>query len=222
MNIALTLKSSNSKVGKIPVTTSGRESCPKSCPLINNGCYASAGYYTRMHWDKVTSGERGTSFNDFIASIKSLKPDTLWRHNVAGDLQGKKDVISAHKLRQLTKANTGKRGFTYTHYPITEKKNREAIEAANKNGFTVNVSANSPVDAIAIRKAYKLAVVTIVPSDYWANGNKVDDIVRCPAEYKETNCKECKLCQRSERAVIVGFTAHGSQSKAANVIASVS
>lgn len=232
MNIGLTLKSSNAKVGQIPVTTSSHSTCPPSCALIghydDNGkwikgpCYADSGFHTALHWDKVTSGERGTPYNDFIEKITSLKPGQLWRHNVAGDLQGKNDVIDQDKLRQLTEANTGKRGFTYTHYPITKKKNRDSIAYANNSGFTVNVSANSPSDAIDIRKAYKLPTVTIVPSDYWATGNKVGDIVRCPAEYKDTNCKQCQLCQRSERAVIVGFTAHGSQAKAADIIASAS
>jgi hypothetical protein len=219
MNIALTKISSNKKVGKMPVTTSGRETCPDSCPLINDGCYASAGYYTRLHWDKVTSGERGTSFADFIEKIKAIKPGTVWRHNVAGDLQGDDDLIDIPKLIDLTLANTGKRGFTYTHYPMNSYHNRKAVYGANNHGFTVNVSANSPNEAIELKENYTLPVVSIVPSDYWTDGNKVGDIVRCPAEYKETDCKACQLCAHGDRAVIVGFSVHGAQSKSANIIA---
>jgi hypothetical protein len=220
MNIALTAKSSNAKVGKIPVTTSSRDTCPSSCPLINNGCYASAGFHTRMHWDKVTAGERGTDYDSFLDSVRKLKPGQLWRHNVAGDLQGADNVIDTAKLGQLAGANKGKRGFTYTHYPMTDTSNRESVRRSNDAGFTVNASCNTPADAIDVRAAYKLPTVTIVPSDYWVDGNKQGDIVRCPAEYRDSvTCETCKLCSVADRDVIVGFTAHGTQSAAANIIA---
>ena len=64
-NIAFTKKSSNKKVGPIPVTTSSKTTCPASCPMLENGCYASAGFHTNMHWNKVTSGERGTDVAGF-------------------------------------------------------------------------------------------------------------------------------------------------------------
>jgi hypothetical protein len=219
INIAMTRKSSNGKVGPIPVTTSSRDTCPPSCPLINNGCYASAGYYTRLHWDKVTDGERGANYLEFLDSVKSLPDGQLWRHNVAGDLVGSNDRIDKPALYKLVSANKGKKGFTYTHYPITDRRNREAVTDANNNGFTVNVSCNSPDDAINVQAAYKLPTVTIVPSNYWEKGNKRGNVARCPAEYLDTNCASCKLCASASRDVIVGFTAHGSQAKQANIIA---
>ena len=219
MNIALTRKSRNSKVGPIPVTTSAKETCPPSCPLKDSGCYAEAGFYTRMYWNKVTDGTRGTGYDTFLEQIRKLPAGQTWRHNVAGDLVGKSDAIDRQALYQLIGANQGKRGFTYTHYPVTDKSNREGILDANNNGFTVNFSANTPAEALDIKKAYKLPVVTVVPSDYWAEGNKKGDIARCPAEYKDTNCAECQLCARPDRAVIVGFTAHGTQAKQADLIA---
>jgi hypothetical protein len=220
MNIAMTLKSSNAKVGKIPVTTSARDTCPAACPLINNGCYASAGFHTRMHWDKVSSGERGTDYPAFLESIAKLKAGQLWRHNVAGDLQGADNVIDSAKLGQLVGANSGRRGFTYTHYPMTKQSNRAAVKRANELGFTVNASCDTPAKAIALKAKHGLPVVTIAPSDYWAKGNKVGDIVRCPAEYRDdVTCATCKLCAVSDREVIVGFTVHGTQSKNADLIA---
>jgi hypothetical protein len=54
-------KSSNSKVGAIPVTNSPRATCPSNCPLSGNGgCYAEAGFHTRLNWDKLDRGERGS------------------------------------------------------------------------------------------------------------------------------------------------------------------
>ena len=219
MNYHMTKRSGNKKVGPIPVTVSHKDTCPDACPLKDNGCYASAGFHTRMHWDKVTSGERGTNWEDFLSKIEALPQGQLWRHNVSGDLKGRDNLIHRRSLVALTRANEGKRGFTYTHYPVDSPNNLSAIRAANRRGFTVNVSADSTEEALDTHKRYRVPTVTIVPSDYWAEGNKVDTIARCPAEYKDTNCKECGLCQKADRGVIVGFTVHGTQAKKAEVIA---
>jgi hypothetical protein len=79
-------KSSNSKVGAIPVTNSPRATCPSNCPLSGDGgCYAE-GFHTRLNWDKLDRGERGLEWSDFIDKIKALPKGQLWRHNVSGDL----------------------------------------------------------------------------------------------------------------------------------------
>ena len=42
----------------------------------------------------------------------------------------------------------------------------------------------------------------------------------CPATYKDdTACKDCKLCQKANRKVIVGFSAHGRSKRKADAIA---
>jgi hypothetical protein len=58
----LTRSSGNRKTGPIPVTTSSRATCSPSCPFLLNGCYADGGGPLRLHWEKVTTGERGVSF----------------------------------------------------------------------------------------------------------------------------------------------------------------
>ena len=55
--INLTLKSRNQKVGKVPVSTSGKQTCPDTCPLKESGaCYADGGPLS-VFWDKVTKEE---------------------------------------------------------------------------------------------------------------------------------------------------------------------
>jgi len=111
--------SSNSKIGKIPATNSSRLTCPDSCPFKLNGCYADAGFHVRLNWDKVTSGARGLEWSNFLASIKAIKPATLWRHNVSGDLRptaSNSELIDSKALTQLATANSDSRGFAYTHY----------------------------------------------------------------------------------------------------------
>lgn len=222
-NYALTKVSSNSKTGAIPVTVSNRKTCPPSCPLLKNGCYAE-GYYTQLHWDKVTNGERGTDWNEFISAIKSLPKRILWRHNVSGDLVGVNDVIDAPALAQLVQANKNKSGFTYTHYPMTNYNNIQAVKMANNGGFTVNLSANNIEQADHYKSLGIAPVVVVVGEDcekvtFTPNNNK---IVVCPAQTSDkVTCSSCGLCQKKDRDYIIGFCVHGTYTKKAKLSLSI-
>ena len=68
-----------------------------------------------------------------------------------------------------------------------------------------------------------LPVVTLLPMDA-PNVQTVDGvkIVACPAEKTErVNCGNCaeKFCAAREREYIIGFRAHGSKKKNADIIA---
>ena len=223
MNYAITKVSSNSKTGAIPVTVSNRKTCPPSCPLLKNGCYAE-GYYTQLHWDKVTTGERGTNWDDFINSIKSLPKKILWRHNVSGDLVGSNDIIDSVALAQLVQANKNKSGFTYTHYPMDNDNNIQAVKMANIGGFTVNLSANN-IQQADYYKSLNIAPVVVVVGEecekvtFTPNNNK---IVVCPAQTSEkVNCSSCGLCQKQDRDYIIGFRVHGTYTKKAKISLSI-
>jgi len=162
MNVHLTLKSANVKTGPIPVSTSSSETCPEACPFKSKGCYAKGGPLA-LHWSKVTSGERGIDWLSFIKQVRSFPAGQLWRHNQAGDLPGVGDNIDATALDELATANMGKRGFTYTHKPLTPD-NLSALRAANAAGFVVNLSANSVNHADTLAKL-GLPVAAVVPQD---------------------------------------------------------
>jgi len=110
----LSPQSSNAKTGGIAVSTSPNSTCPQSCPLRGNGCYAEAGPLS-WHFRKVSEGGRGVPWADFLNLLSSIARGSLWRHNQAGDLPGEGDDIDSKMLSQLVKANSGKRGWTYTH-----------------------------------------------------------------------------------------------------------
>lgn len=225
MNFQFVKKSSNVKTGPIPTTNSPRATCPPACPLAGEGgCYAEAGYHTRLNWDKLDKGERGDTWQDFTAKISNLKAGQLWRHNVSGDLPGQNDVLDSDKCMDLMLANGSSRGFTYTHYPVDKGHNRHTIAAMNNGGFTVNLSANSPQHAEKLKADpmnFGLPVVSIVPGDFWGtDGKRKGQFVRCPAEYRDdVSCATCKLCSVRSRGDIVGFTVHGTRAKNADVIA---
>ena len=213
MQAHLTKISSNRKTGPIPVTTTSKGSCPPSCPLKNAGCYAED-FHLNMHWQAVTDEKRGSSWDQFCSDIAKLPRGQLWRHNQAGDLVGRNNVIDSEALNKLTKANKGKRGFTYTHYPLLNNEaNKASVINAIENGFIVNASANNDNEAMALFKA-GLPVVTIATQNKpykLANGVQV---AICPAQKSEgMTCAKCQLCAVKERNYVIGFIPHGTKAK---------
>ncbi|QNO00237.1 hypothetical protein QGX21_gp063 [Pseudomonas phage phiPsa315] len=215
--------SGNTKTGPIPVSTSNSSTCPDACPIKVKGCYAKYGP-VGMHWRKLDNGEskNAASWTEFVKQIKGIAKGSLWRHNQAGDLVGSNDVIDTTALAQLVNANKGKRGFTYTHYPMTNVDNRIAVSLANINGFTVNLSGNDVAHADELKELAMAPVVVLMPRDaakvsYTPKGNKV---VICPAENSDkVNCQTCGLCQIANRDYIIGFRAHGTAAKTVELIA---
>lgn len=210
-------KSANVKTGPIPVTYSARETCPPSCPHYRADCYAED-YYTRMTWDKVPA--RGGDIGALCGNVAALPPGQLWRHNVAGDLPGTGESVDPVQLGQIVAANIGKRGFTYTHKTAPE--NLQWIKHANDWGFTVNLSADNAGHADQLADTGAGPVVCIVPMDTPEKTTTPAgrSIVVCPAQTRDNvTCADCQLCQRTNRAVVVGFRAHGTRAKIADQLA---
>ena len=208
--------SANRKTGPIPQTYNHRSTCPPSCAHYRTSCYAES-FYTRLHWDKVDT--RGLELDELALSIRLLPTGQLWRFAVAGDLPGQGETVDAYALGQIVKANTGRRGFTYTH-----KHSAQAIKWAKHAtawGFTVNVSADDAGHADQLA-AHGLPVVALVPDDTPRHSMTPEGrhIIVCPAQTtNHVTCETCGLCQRADRTSIVGFRAHGTKTRLANIIA---
>jgi hypothetical protein len=226
----LNLSSKNSKTGAIPVATIGRQTCPNACPLKGKGCYAEGGPL-RIHWDKVSAGERGTtSFDEFCHQVEMMPKDQVWRYGQAGDLPGDGDTIDSEKLSQLTKANASRSVIAYTHKPATES-NLEALRDAAKGGFNVNLSADDLNEADELADT-GLPVVVVLPTEYGKKKNEsIEDyndrvkslsfatpkgrkIAVCPATYLDVTCGQCLACSKFDRnEVVIGFPAHGNRTR---------
>lgn len=224
MKVRLTARSSNRKTGPIPVSTTHATSCPSACPLKKNGCYASGGPLALV-WAKV--GEVGVEWTEFCDSVRKFPARQLWRHNQAGDLPGEDNRIDAGQLAALVQANTGRRGFTYTHKPVLPEDgdhweaNREAVQSANQSGFTINLSANSLAHADRLAALGIAPVVSIVPEDtpvrFTTPGGRRGIV--CTAQVRDdVSCSTCGICAQ-QRDVIVGFRPHGNAKKKAERIA---
>lgn len=221
MNSALTLESSNSKTGNIPVSTTSRASCPTSCSLAGvNGCYAEAGYYTRMHWDAVTAGKRGVPAVDFINQVSKLPAGSRFRHNVAGDLWPgvRPNLLDGVRLRMLADASSHLIGWTYTHHAKI-RENLAAIRSAIKRGFTVNLSTESKREAATFAKR-GYPVTCVVPQDSPRSFKYLNTMFKqCPATFEGSSvtCETCggangkPLCSLANRNFVITFPAHGNR-----------
>jgi len=197
--------SHNSKTGPMPVVYSSRSTCPDSCAHKGAGCYAETGPIA-WQWRKVD--QNGVDLDSLCESIRTIPRGNLWRYGVAGDLPGSGDTLDRVALDRIVRANKGRRGYTYTH----KLADTDAIREATRNGFTVNVSA----DSAALADKYYLQglpVTVVIPRDapevtYTPEGVRV---VVCPAQIRQgVTCQSCGLCAVADRRVIVGFRASGS------------
>lgn len=212
MRVHLTLRSENQKTGPIPVSTSSSDTCPPTCGLFTS-CYAKSGplFY---HWRQVDSGGRGDDWLGFCNKIDALPEGQLWRHNQAGDLPGDGVDIDPWMLGELIVANEGKRGFTYTHYPLNHG-NLSLLRQANKMGFTINVSCETP-EQVAQAKRWGLPTVMVLPSD--TKWRRRGDVLVCPAYWSDIDCARCGICQSAKPSrVTVGFPAHGAKKKVVDI-----
>jgi hypothetical protein len=241
----------NRKTGFIPTTLTEQSSCPSACPfkaeklcypyfsplgfqweaLNNDGFYPSQ---NNSEYHKTHRSIKPISWDQLCKEISILPKHQLWRHNTAGDLPGVGDVIDTKALQQLVDANKKARaqGFTYTHKPVLPsqkpyvpahlaKVNAQAIYAANKNGFRINLSADSLAEADALADLGIGPVVLVVPSDAPKKMRtpKGRYVIACPAETKGEGgiqCSRCQLCYK-DRNAIISFLAHGTKVKKVNL-----
>lgn len=224
----LTNPSQNQKTGPIPVSMTDTSSCPNSCSLKDNGCYAQYGplYFVWRRMSEHTC--YSMNLEEFCAGIRTLPRGQFWRHNQAGDLPkdtkivkrpDKPDRLDREAVMAIARANRGRRGFTYTHYSIDDRYNREVILEANEQGFTINVSCET-LEQADRAVTFGLPAVLVVPEDSpkrlcTPGGNLV---TVCPATYMDMTCAQCELCQKQtlngpggvkRPRHIIGFPAHG-------------
>ena len=211
----LSKKSSNIKTGKIPVSTSDIKTCPAICPFKKNGCYAEFAHL-RLHWDKVSSGERGVSFDEHIKQLKEL-PKSRMRLFQAGDMPGVGNNINTKQTKKLVKALKGFEAFTYTHKDLSVDKNRKIIKYCNENGLTINLSANNLKHADELVDMNIGPVTVTIPERTGKTATpKGRKVIVCPAITSDSircaNCggKKGALCWRQNRNYIIAFPAHGS------------
>ncbi len=83
----------------VVATVSSWQTCSVYCPMYKD-CYGKKGYHIRLHADKVTRGERGKEWAQYIEELETIRNKSFVRFSVTGDLPS---VSYETKDRQLSK-----------------------------------------------------------------------------------------------------------------------
>jgi len=226
----VTMISQNKKTGPMSIIRSTTATtCPKSCPLLDAGCYDQQGN-GNIHRRKVDTNEYKTlSTDEFFEIIPDLS--RRYRLNEGGDLWSGKTTehIDAKLLKQFSEVNKTwrKTPIMYTHKPVVGKRshwkirkaNRDAIRKSGAN-YAINVSGES-LSEVDEALEQGLDCVVVLPSTAGkgiTRTPKGHKVVTCPATYNATQCVTCggkqgPLCTRKNRGYAIGFPAHGASKK---------
>ena len=224
---ALSFPSGNAKTGPIAVSSTGRSTCPASCSLAGEGgCYAEAGFRTRLQWQRVSDGRTGDLVSAFINRVRALPAGVLFRHCVAGDQwPDAADPLRIDRgwLLQLAVATRHLRAaWSYSHYPMGPV-NQATVRQAAQQGLVVNASSESRSMAAALVRQGIPAVCVVpagTPAVFEHEGVR---FVQCPHSRSggRIQCSSCggrfgrPLCAIADRPFVITFPAHGARAVAA-------
>jgi len=218
---------SGEKLKLVSATTSSWITCSKHCPM-HTKCYAKRGHQA-LHAKAVTEGSRGYDLDKLLQEISELRPNTLLRLNVSGDLPSVSYETDERKIN--TEALTALIGaaitsnstlFTYTHLhsdPKHRRYNLAAIKEWSDPVLVINVSCELPSVATKLYFDGQDVALTDTGTFNYAveyetsTGKKAKlttkegsvDLFPCPASYKGSNCNECRECSKHHRENIVVF-----------------
>ena len=221
---------SGEKLKTVHATTSSWLTCSPFCPL-HSVCYAKKGHQ-KLHADHITRGSRGYEFNKLITQVSEVRPNSLIRLSVSGDLpsisyEDKYRKIDKLKVLELKAASqkAGATTYTYSHLhscPKNKEYNLNAYKEISSDKFVINVSTENKITAsklyhqnhdvvITDTKLFNFAVeqqqLTGKKAKLIVN-NKTVDLFPCDAQYKESNCNKCRKCAEFNRSEIVIFKQH--------------
>lgn len=210
MRYLFTEVSSNAKTGPLPVVMAPKATCPSTCKMLDNGCYAQSGP-SAIHWGKLATNPRGLDLTDLCGRLRGLPRGQLWRYGTAGDLPP--DHAS---VRQLAAATAARPVIAYTH-----RRGEDWYQLLRDvaGQMHVNLSADDVHEADVLAET-GLSVVVVLRSDqtegpyYTPAGRK---IAVCPASAGRTTCARCKVCAKPRPGgVIIGFPSHGARRNVVN------
>ena len=212
----LKMKSNNSKIGKMAATyVPINKTCPTSCPLKDNGCYAKQSF-VGMHNFKLQQLNENKKAYDIIRSeareiIKmgpKAKGQTL-RIHVSGDAR----TNASAKL--LSNAATYWDGKVYSYTHAWREVNRESW-----GGISILASCENMEDVkAAYKKGYASAIVVDTHKDEKAYMAGEFKIIPCPNQTKDVKCIDCGLCMNDkflkDNKSVIAFAVHGAGKKKA-------
>lgn len=215
-------ESGNSKINgskKVDATyTSIQTSCPKSCPLMGEGCYAELGYVgiTSHRLDDEAKGNSplDTARAEAKAIDNSYKGGPVpagrdLRIHVAGDSRTLAGTRLINNAIKRWKQRGGGSVWSYTHAWAH-------VPRAEWSNVSILASVNH-VSEVAAARAQGYAPAIVVPE---FNGDKAFQLdgcdtkfIPCPAQTRNVGCTDCRLCFNADRLhdsnMGIAFAVHG-------------
>lgn len=208
--------SENSKLGNCSATYVSQASCPASCPLLRNGCYAETGHVGIITARLGRSGLGGAVLlaREHAREIDRLSGARMLRLNVVGDCRTNQaaEIVSKAAKRYNRRYTSARKVWTFAHA-------WRDVKRKSWGEVSVLASCESVKEArIAMRAGY--AAAAIVPEFtsekvYEQEGVK---ILPCPNQTRGVTCDKCALCLNDERlrkaGIVIGFVPHGAGARA--------
>ena len=175
--------------------------CPSSCPLLDNGCYAQGGRVAMQQRDRYGLDD-GTVHRE---ACRSLPQGAIVRLHVSGDVMLNDELDEPYLLDLILAANERPdiTFYGYTHAWRVIDRDRFPFPA----NLVINASCESFEDAEEA-KGLGWDVTVVVPSTTaW---RRQELTVICPEQSSGISCYDCRLCMKPGRRLDVAFKAHGS------------
>lgn len=202
-------KSQNKKTGNVSATYAPIQSCPKTCPFLDHGCYAQSGptgwTLNRLNRNCKTNSSVEIAKEE-AKEIRGLTGKRDLRLHVVGDARSRKavEILAAAAKDHIAKAN--KKVWTYTHAwrevpreswgdvsVIASCETFEDIELARTRGYATSMVISD--DFMGTKKHGKLTLVA------------------CPGITEGKTCETCRICMNDKKIKesnkVVCFFPHG-------------
>ena len=205
-------KSQNSKTGPVAVTYAPINSCPKTCPFLDSGCYAQHGHsgihLRRMNKNAIAQGKtRPVDIaREEAKAIRAMKSMSPLRLHIVGDCKTPKATeIVADACEEYTK-RSGQKVWTYTH----AWKN---IPREKWGDISVLASCETIKDAkYAMERGYAASMVRAKEFKTPFSFQGIN-MVPCLESIKGIKCDKCGLCMHDKglrkNNSVVCFFPHG-------------
>jgi hypothetical protein len=208
-------KSTNRKIGNVSATYVAQQSCPDTCKLKGNGCYAENDFvgFTTRRLNKLADGKSLLDMAHAEAkAILTLKGDKHLRLHVVGDCSTDRAASIVSDAAGAYQSRKGMSVWSYTHA-------WRNVERESWQQVSILASCESIEDVIAAnKKGYAAAM--LVESGFETCKQNGFKLIRCPQTKKDTvTCESCRLCAKDkwlrESKTVICFPAHSAGAKKA-------
>ena len=199
--------SQNSKTGRVLTSTLPVSTCPSSCPLKDQGCYALSGGPVTLHVMRLAQKSHGLTSDEILWAESEeiiFRAGEIYgvpiRLHVAGDVTTDEQALMLSDAAGYWLNHCGGPIWTYTH---------SWRDVAPKSWGKISCLASCETISQALQardRGYRPSLI-IGSAEECPPGFKI-----CPAQTREgVTCVNCRLCWRGSRPI--AFLAHGARKK---------